>query len=423
MTIYITCILQKGLRYIRDGYPDDRDGDALVAQIKLCNEIIEDIEKATANDDYAELKILEKGEVLRSLYRKINTALSVNNRKIIRPATSLLESSLFTGCDSDRCMLSEIKKEIVSSDSVDLLISFIKWAATSRILPELKLFTAQEGHKLRIISTTYMQATDFEAIDLLAKLPNTEIKINYETKHARMHAKSYIFKRNTGFSTVYIGSSNLSNAALTDGLEWNIKLTEQESFDIVTKCNVTFESYWNDPAFETYDPENDSCREKLKQELSKKNDRNNTIIRLQCSVRPYLYQQEILDNLEAEREVYGHYKNLVVASTGVGKTIIAAFDYKRYSEKHPNARLLFIAHRKEILEQSAQKFREVLNDFNFGDLYVGGMVPQQIDHVFMSIQSFVSSEFQKNTSKDFYDYIVVDEFHHAAAQSYQGLLS
>lgn len=144
---------------------------------------------------------------------------------------------------------------------------------------------------------------------------------------------------------------------------------------------------------------------------------------LQCSVRPYPYQQEILDNLEAERDVYGHNKNLVVASTGVGKTVIAAFDFRRFREKYPQARLLFIAHRKEILEQSIQKFREVLNDFNFGDLYVDGNIPTQVDHLFMSIQSFVSSDFLKKTTEDFYDFIIVDEFHHAAAKSYQGLLS
>lgn len=186
---------------------------------------------------------------------------------------------------------------------------------------------------------------------------------------------------------------------------------------------MTFESYWNSPSFELFDPNDPECVEKLSLELSKKIDFQTSKMHLQCSVRPYPYQQEILDNLEAERDVYGHNKNLVVASTGVGKTVIAAFDFRRFSEKHPQARLLFIAHRKEILEQSIQKFREILNDFNFGDLYVDGNIPTQVDHLFMSIQSFVSSDFSKKTTEDFYDFIIVDEFHHAAAKSYQGLLS
>ncbi len=425
LTIYISYILQKGLRYVRDGYKASKEEDekALVKQIRLCNDIIDEIAKATDEKDFEELKILEKGEVLKSLYQKINTARAISNQKVVRPETSLLESTLFTGAKQEPTMLSEIKKEIVSSDSVDLLISFIKWSAIVKIIDDLKEFTSRPGTKLRVIATTYMKATDYKAIVELSKLPNTEVKINYETNQLRMHAKSYIFKRETGFSTAYIGSSNLSNPALTEGLEWNIKVTEQESFDIVKKCQVTFESYWNNPSFETFDNDNPACREKLGDELAKVIDFAKSKIHLQCSVRPYPYQQEILDNLEAERNIYGHNRNLVVASTGVGKTVIAAFDFRRYIEANPNAKLLFIAHRKEILEQSIQKFREVLNDFNFGDLYVDGNKPKQINHLFMSIQSFVAGEFEKQTTEDFYDFIIVDEFHHAAAKSYEGLLN
>lgn len=425
LSIYISYVLSRGLRYIRDGYGSskEKEKEALIAQIKLCNEVIGDIEKATGEPDFADLKILEKGEVLRSLFNKLNTAKSISNQKVVRPETSLLEGTLFTGSKQEPTMLSEIKKEIVSSDAIDLLISFIKWSATVKILSDLREFTSHEGKKLRVIATTYMKATDYKAIIELSKLPNTEVKINYETNQMRMHAKSYIFKRNTGFSTAYIGSSNLSNPALTEGLEWNIKVTEQESFDIVQKCQVTFESYWNNPAFELFDPLDEKCQEKLAVELSKVKNFTESKMQLQCLVRPYPYQQEILDNLEAEREVYGHYKNLVVAATGVGKTIVAAFDFKRYLKQKPDAKLLFIAHREEILNQSIQKFREVLNDFNFGDLFVGGNKPAQIRHLFMSIQSFVKSDFVSNTTPDFYDYIVIDEFHHAAATSYQGLLS
>ncbi len=423
LTIYISYVLKKGLKYLRDQYGTSKDKEALVAQIKLCNEVINDIKNATGDKDFDDLIILEKGEVLRSLYQKINTVKSISDKKIIRPKTSLLESTLFTGSKEEPTMLSEIKKEIVSSDSIDLLISFIKWSAIVKILNDLKEFTSTDGKHLRVIATTYMKATDLKAIIELSKLPNTEVKINYETNQMRMHAKSYIFKRNSSFSTVYIGSSNLSNAALTEGLEWNLKVTEQESIDIVKKCEVTFDSYWNNPSFELFDPNDEECVNKLAVELSKTIDFEKAKMHLQCSVRPYPYQQEILDNLEAERDIYGHHKNLVVASTGVGKTIIAAFDFRRFKENNPNARLLFVAHRKEILEQSLQKFREVLNDFNFGDLYVGGNIPTQIEHLFISIQSYNSSKFNEKTSKDYYDFIIIDEFHHAAAKSYEGLLN
>lgn len=423
LTIYISYVIGQGLKVVRESYPSSKDAEALLAQIKLCNDIVRDIAAHTSEPDFEDNIILEKGEVLTSLYQKLDSARSIAAVKVVRPETSLVENALFTGSKSEPSMLSELKREIVTSDTIDLLVSFIKWSAIRPLLPELTEFTKREDARLRVIATTYTQATDYKAIEVLASLPNTEVKINYETNHARMHAKSYLFNRNTGFTTAYIGSSNLSNPALTGGLEWNVKVTEQESFDIVRKFSVAFESYWNDASFETFDPNDPECCKKLREELTKTPFNKGNDRRLLVEIRPYAYQQEILNQLSAEREIYGHYKNLIHAATGVGKTIIAAFDYKRFKETHPRARLLFVAHRKEILEQSVQKFQEVLNDFNFGELYVDGHKPTDIEHLFVSIQSFNSAKFTEWTSKDYYDYIVIDEFHHAAADSYQELLS
>ena len=141
-------------------------------------------------------------------------------------------------------------------------------------------------------------------------------------------------------------------------------------------------------------------------------------------ILPYSYQQEILDKLEAERTVRGHNRNLVVAATGTGKTVISALDYKRFCKQHPGkpCRLLFVAHREEILKQSLYTFRAVLKDANFGEPLVGNYKADSIDHLFISIQTFNSQDFTAKTGADFYDYIVVDEFHHAAAPTYQKLL-
>ena len=422
LTIYISSIIHRGLRYVREDFHADEDDEALLAQIQLCNDIIHEIAVHANDAGFEDYQIMKKGELLTSLYQKINTARSIAALRTVRPETSLVESTLFTGARQEPSMLSEIKKEIVSCDRIDFLVSFIKWSAIRRILPELREFTSRPGARLRIITTTYMKATDYKAVAELSALPNTEIRINYETGHMRMHAKSYLFYRDTGFSTAYIGSSNLSNPALTEGLEWNMKVTEQESFDIIKKFSVTFETYWNDSGFESFHENDPLAVKKLKTELSKENGSVPSDFRLLCSIRPYPYQEEILEELRAEREVNGYYKNLVVGSTGVGKTAVAAFDYRRFAKSHPGARLLFIAHRKEILEQSMKMFREVLNNFNFGDDYVDGERPAQINHLFMSIQSFNASHFAELTTRDFYDYIVVDEFHHAAAKSYQELL-
>lgn len=200
-------------------------------------------------------------------------------------------------------------------------------------------------------------------------------------------------------------------------------MTERDSFDIIKKFEVTFESYWNDSEFVLFNGELEQDQEKLKAALKKKLQLDDNDFSFSFHIEPYHYQQEMLEKLQVEREVFGRYKNLLVAATGVGKTVISAFDYKRFRKTNGRpSRLLFVAHREEILKQSRDTFRAILNDFNFGELLVGGHTPTSLDHLFVSIQSLNSTKLYENTESDFYDFIIVDEFHHAAADSYQRLL-
>ena len=416
LTLYLNEIIEKSLENIKN------QGKGLIGQVELVNRILDSI----GSEDGYRPYINQHGNTAEKLLALIDRKDSFNSTEkmfhVERPITSISQSSLFTGSYREPSMYSELKKEILSSDRIDMLVSFIKWSGIRMLINELKTFT-MKGGELRIITTTYMGVTDMKSIEEISSLPNTRIKISYDTKTTRLHAKTYIFHRDTGFSTAYVGSSNLSNIAISSGLEWNVKITEKDLPGTMNKVNATFESYWNSDDFESYSHDQKSkLEDAISSEKMSGHERKGRFI---ADIHPYAYQQNILDILDAERDVHGRFRNLVVAATGTGKTVISALDYRRFCSRNPGKpnRLLFIAHRKEILEQSIDCFRSALRDYNFGELSVGNAVPEGTDHLFMSIQMFNSKELVNSVSPEFYDFIIVDEFHHAAAPSYQKLLS
>ena len=414
---YIAEVAEKGLQSLKDS------GGDITTQVELANRIISAIVSRTNEQRFDGLTVDESASLLLALLENKNSTHALNGKlDLPRPETSIAQSSLFTGALHEPQMFTELKREIVSCDRIDMLVSFIKWSGLRLIIDELREFTLNGG-ELRIITTSYMGATDVKAIEELRHLPNTKIKVSYDTKRTRLHAKTYVFYRNTGFTTAYVGSSNLSNAAISSGLEWNVKVTKKDLSETIDKISATFESYWNSSEFEYYD---EGQKERLAKALkAEKYSGNGDSEYYTMDILPYSYQQEILDKLDAERTVRGYCRNLVVAATGTGKTVVSAFDYRRYCRRNAGTkcRLLFVAHREEILRQSLYTFRAVLKDANFGDLFVGNYKPESIDHLFISIQTFNSQCFTEKTTADFYDYIIVDEFHHAAAPVYQRLLS
>ncbi len=391
-------------------------------QIELCNKIIYLLRDEIDKKDFSEDLILESGELLNAIFKKIDSGVPDFDTylKEITPLTRLSQSELFTGCNAGISLESEIKKEIQSSNKIHWLVSFIKWSGIRIFERELKDFTAKAGSELKILTTSYMGATDQKAVDFLASLPNTQVKISYNHQNERLHAKAYLFYRDTGFHTGYIGSSNMSRSALTSGLEWNIKITTKEIKHVIDKFQNTFETYWLDNEFEQYKPGQDE--EKLASALRSQKTNSGNIAGTFFDLTPHQFQVEILEKLDAERTVHNRLKNLVVAATGTGKTIISAFDYKKFKSIHPRARLLYVAHRKEILVNSRSVFQAILKDNNFGDLYVDGETPLLYDFTFASIQTLTSQLSKLRLSPDFFDFIIIDEVHHIPAASYRPIL-
>ena len=409
LALHLTKLIANSLASIKG----DNDQEKQRKQARFCNQLLEVIGENDSTFSVESEKIVEDLKYLLAIQDSSKKVLS-------RPDTPLTNAALFTGTSSDLTLESELKKEIQSADCIDILCSFIKWSGLRLLLPFLEE-ADKEGKPIRIITTSYLGATDIKAIDQLQKLKNVQLLVSYDTKRTRLHAKSYIFHRNNGFGTAYIGSSNISSPALTSGLEWNLKISQFESPYLWNKICATFETYQNTPEFSQYD---ESQREKLVNALSteKGTGQSNDSFITFIDIKPYPYQNEILEKISAEREIHNRHKNLVIAATGTGKTVIAAFDFKRFKKEHPHAKFLFVVHREEILKQSRFTFRNILRDQNFGELLTGNNKPDSYDCLFCSIQSLNSQNLCYKLQEDYYDYIVIDEFHHAAAQGYQNLL-
>ncbi len=330
--------------------------------------------------------------------------------EIPRPLTPLRDTVLMTNAPQQPAIGHEIAAEIPSADGIDIVLAFIRWTGIRALLSDFRRHTAA-GKRLRIITTTYTGSTELRALEALVDV-GAEVKVSYDTSSTRLHAKAWLFSRRSGLSTVYIGSSNLTFSAQVTGLEWNVRASGHHNPELVSAFERTFDTYWADPHFENFDAEHFAA-------ATATGDTEATVL-APFRIEPYPFQRRILEQLELERR-RGRANNLVVAATGTGKTVIAALDYRNLCGELDRARLLFVAHREEILKQSLLTFRHVLGDGSFGELWVGDSKPGRWEHVFASIQS-ISAPRATSIDPNRFDVVIVDEFHHSAAASYKALL-
>jgi len=345
----------------------------------------------------------------------------------ISPEVGLATPWLFTAGKGSPSLLQEIRRELASSDRVDILVSFITVSGVRKLQDVLQQITAKGAQteqigqvtRLRILTTTYTGATEARALDELARLPGCEVRVSLDGRRTRLHAKAWLFHRKTGFGSAYVGSANLSGAALTGGLEWTVKLTQRAQTVLFARAEAHFETLWADSEFQRYDPDNREHRDALANALGRESFGIETSTNVSFfDLQPKTYQQDMLEQLNTER-THGRRRNLLVAATGTGKTVVAAFDYRSTCRAEGGRpRLLFVAHREEILRQALRTYREVLRDPDFGELLTGHHQPERLDHLFATIDSITSRDLVARMGAEHWHTVVIDECHRLAADRF-----
>jgi superfamily II DNA or RNA helicase/HKD family nuclease len=349
------------------------------------------------------------GSVLRAIAGRLPDG---SHEVIPHPLIPLLDTALLTNAPGEPRVGSQVLAEVHSADRIDVVMAFIRKSGIAPLVGALRTHCSA-GRGLRVLTTTYTNSTEGAALDALRDL-GADVRVSYDTTGTRLHAKSWLFYRESGFSTAYIGSSNLTHSAQVTGLEWNVRVSGARNPDVVDKVAAVFESYWNSGDFIPYDAD------VFAQQTARADEDDVTFVMSPIELRPEPFQERLLEEIALSRE-RGYHRNLLASATGTGKTVMAAIDYARLRERLPRARLLFVAHRKEILEQSVRTFRHALREHSFGELWVDGRRPADFEHVFASIQSLSATGLRDLDPRHF-DIVIIDEFHHAAAPSYAALL-
>lgn len=384
------------------------DAERVPRGIVLARQLVAQL-GAAIDTDLAPDTPAEPGSVLRAILGHLPDG---SPEVIPEPEIPLLDTTLLTNAPGEPRVGSQLAAEVYSADSIDLLMAFIRRSGV-RPLAEALRRHCDAGRALRVLTTTYTGSTEARALDLLRDL-GADIRVSYDTGATRLHAKAWLFHRRSGFSTAYIGSSNLTHAAHVTGLEWNVRVSGARNPDVIDRVAAVFETYWNSGDFVPYDPEQFAA------EHERAAAPGPVLLLSPIELRLEPFQERLLEQVALAR-TQGHHRNLLVAATGTGKTVMAAVDYARLRQTLPRARLLFVAHREEILDQSLATFRHALREPAFGERWVGGQRPRRFEHVFASIQSLSAAGLADLDPRHF-DVVIVDEFHHAAALSYRALL-
>lgn len=335
--------------------------------------------------------------------------------------TEYYTDAITGGQDKRMYLYYQLINSLKQADSVDIVVSFLMESGVRMLLGELDN-ALKRGAKIRILTGNYLGITQPSALYLIKHRLGEQVDLRfYNEKNRSFHPKSYMFHYKE-YSTIYIGSSNISRSALTSGIEWNYRFSSKTDTQNYEKFYNTFVDLFENHSVVIDDDElkrysKNWHRPAVSKDLDRydlqDNETSNDIVLFE----PRGVQIEALCSLENTR-AEGARRALVQAATGVGKTYLAAFDSKKYE------RVLFVAHREEILKQAAESFKNVRDSDDYG-FFDGESKCTDKSVIFASVATLGRNEYLNNKyfASDYFNYIVIDEFHHAINDQYQRIVN
>jgi len=317
-----------------------------------------------------------------------------------------MKQNTFTGNNFE--FYTQLQESVKNAESIDIIVSFLMESGVKLLINDLK----NSNKKIRILTGNYLNITQPQALYLLKKELKDNLDLRfYNIENKSFHPKAYIF-HNSEDSEIYIGSSNLSRGALTTSIEWNYHFTKSENEKDFNSFQENFEDLFENHSTEITD-------EILKDYSKnwKKPKADIKIIKPEKEFKPNPSQIEALYELNKTREE-GFDKALVVAATGTGKTYLAAFDSKGYDK------ILFVAHREEIIKQAQDSFKNIHKGKSTGFFY-NNQKDTDKDLTFALVQTLGKTSYLNDNyfKRDYFDYIIIDEFHHAVANNYLRIIN
>lgn len=345
--------------------------------------------------------------------KEVNKDIEIKEKSI--NYNTITTSNSITG-DKDH-IYPKLKQSFKTATTIDIIVSFLMESGVKLLLQDLKE-ALNRGVKIRILTGNYLKITQPQALYLLKSELKDKVDLRfYNNPNKSFHPKAYMF-HNPIDSEIYIGSSNISRGALTSSIEWNYRFLKSAAPNDFKVFYDTFEDLFNnhsliitDEVLKDYSKQ--WTRPNIYKDIEKEEIKEENVINI---FEPRGAQIEALYSLEKSREE-GFDKGLVVAATGIGKTYLAAFDSAKYN------RVLFVAHREEIIKQAAQSFKNVRNSDDIGFFY-SNQKDTKNSFIFALVQTLGKEQYlnEEYFSKDYFDYIIVDEFHHAVSNNYKKII-